>query len=137
MITKTGKIRTKNKEMELNIVFRCRSRTERSNRSNTRDKISLYHKIYTKKKKLLKNLFVKSKWFCWWSQIEIMNGTKSSALPKETKSGNKGDFNCLNCMHSFRTKNKREILMKKIARIMIFVKFLCVIKKNIEIFSWI
>ena len=40
-----------------------------------------------------------------WNYLAVK---KLSALLKGITSKNKGDFYCLNCFHSFRTKNKLE-----------------------------
>ena len=45
---------------------------------------------------------------------------KLSALLREITSKNNGHFYCLNCLHSFRTKDKLE-LHKQYVKIMIFV----------------
>ena len=46
-----------------------------------------------------------------------------------------GDFYCLNCVHSFRTKKKLEC-HEKVCKVMIFVKLLCQLKKKKDILKF-
>ena len=58
----------------------------------------------------------KAKYKGWLSHY--LSVKKLSALLRGITSKNNGDFYCLNCLHSFRTKNKLEshekVFMKKI-----------------------
>ena len=45
----------------------------------------------------------------WWHYLAVKI---LSALLRAVTSKNNGDFYCLNCLHSFRTKNKPELLNK-------------------------
>ena len=51
-----------------------------------------------------------------------------SVLMRGIKSANNSNFYCLNCLHSFRTKNKLE-LHKRYVKIKIFVVLECLLKK--------
>ena len=51
-----------------------------------------------------------------------------SVLMRGIKSTNNSNFYCLNCLHSFRTKNKLE-LHKRCVKIKIFVVLECLLKK--------
>ena len=59
---------------------------------------------------------VKNKWFCSWSQTKKKKSgnltvKKLSALLRGIAK-HQGDFYCLNCLHSFATKNKLKSLKK-------------------------
>ena len=58
------------------------------------------------------------------SREEKEGWQKSSALLHEITSKYKGDFNCLNCLHSFRTENKLKSHQKNV-KIKIFVELQC------------
>ena len=53
---------------------------------------------------------------------------KLSSLLRRITSNHDGDFYCLNCFHSFRTKNKLESHKKKYVKITIFEILQCLLR---------
>ena len=73
----------------------------------------------------------KNKSFFCWFQIEEWHhlaAKKLSALLRGTATKHNGDFYCLYCLHSFRTKNKLES-HKKCVKIKTFTVLQCLLKK--------
>ena len=60
-----------------------------------------------------------------WYYLEVK---RLSALMRRIKSANNSTFYCLNCLRSFRTKNKLE-LHKRYVKIKILVVLECLLKK--------
>ena len=107
-----GKKLKRNLKIALNVLY--------AKKEKTYTEYNLKHNLNREKQIILLMIPIGERW-------HYLAVTKLSALLRGITSKNNGDFYCLNCLNSFRTKNKLES-HKKYVKIKIFVTLKCLLK---------